>query len=283
MHWWPRLPAVWRRRISIATSAAGIAFLVAAVQAEGVRESALISTVVVGPAVLTATASASASLYYYVLTAFCLLLGFAGLAFGEALSRWLVAASPGELRRGRVAGDRRALPAREERGARAPRPGDGRDLARSRRRRVLRDRAGAGWPGLRPLARAARRLRLPRARAAWPSWASSRHPARPRHPLRRVRADERPRRPDRARLRLRARGWPQVFWLVLVPQLVVWPVFTVSRPRGRGPRRRPAGTAGTRRGAARTSGRVRGKAFCLTGLEGACYLDRLMLRGPTST
>ena len=59
--------------------------------AEGQRESALTSLVLVGPATLTATASASASLYYYVLTAVCLLLGFAGLAFGEALSRWLAA------------------------------------------------------------------------------------------------------------------------------------------------------------------------------------------------
>ena len=89
MHWWPRLPAAWRLRLSVATSAAGIGFLVAAVQAEGLRESALTSVVLVGPATLTATASASASLYYYVLTAVCLLLGFAGLAFGETLSRWL--------------------------------------------------------------------------------------------------------------------------------------------------------------------------------------------------
>lgn len=89
MHWWPRLPAAWRARLSVATSAAGIGFLVAAVQAEGLRESALTSVVLVGPATLTATASASASLYYYVLTAACLLLGFAGLAFGEPLSRWL--------------------------------------------------------------------------------------------------------------------------------------------------------------------------------------------------
>jgi len=89
MHWWPRLPAGWRLRLSVATSAAGIAFLVAAVQAEGLRESALTSVVLVGPATLTATASASASLYYYVLTAVCLLLGFAGLAFGEGLPRWL--------------------------------------------------------------------------------------------------------------------------------------------------------------------------------------------------
>jgi len=89
MHGWPRLPAGWRLRVSVATSAAGIGFLVAAVKAEGLRESALTSVVLVGPATLTATASASASLYYYVLTAVCLLLGFAGLAFGETLARWL--------------------------------------------------------------------------------------------------------------------------------------------------------------------------------------------------
>ena len=89
MHWWPRLPAASRLRLSVATSAAGIAFLVAAVQAEGRRESALTSVVLVGPTTLTATASASASLYYYVLTAVCLLLGFAGLAFGETLGGWL--------------------------------------------------------------------------------------------------------------------------------------------------------------------------------------------------
>jgi len=89
MHWWPRLPATWRLRLSVATSAAGIGFLVAAVKAEGLRESGLTSVVLVGPTTLTATASASASLYYYVLTAVCLLLGFSGLAFGERLARWL--------------------------------------------------------------------------------------------------------------------------------------------------------------------------------------------------
>jgi hypothetical protein len=89
LHWWPRLDASWRLRISAATSAAGVSFLVAAVEAEGQRESALTSMVLMGPATVTATASASASLYYYVLTAACLLLGFAGLALGEPLSRWL--------------------------------------------------------------------------------------------------------------------------------------------------------------------------------------------------
>lgn len=89
LHWWPRLDTGWRLRVSVATSAAGVAFLVAAVKAEGLRESALTSMVLMGPETLTATARASASLYYYVLTATCLLLGFAGLALGEPLSRWL--------------------------------------------------------------------------------------------------------------------------------------------------------------------------------------------------
>jgi hypothetical protein len=90
MHWWPRVSGAWRRRASILSSAAGIAFLVAAVESEGLRESATtVTVVVVGPASVTARSSASASLYYYVLTAVCLLLGFAGLAFGERLSRWL--------------------------------------------------------------------------------------------------------------------------------------------------------------------------------------------------
>jgi len=89
MHWWPALPASHRRRLSIATSLAGIAFLVAALRSEGLRESALTSLVLVGPATLTARASASASLYYYVLTGVCLLLGFAGLIFSDPLARWL--------------------------------------------------------------------------------------------------------------------------------------------------------------------------------------------------
>ena len=89
MHWWPRLPASRRRWLSVATSAAGIAFLVAGTAAAGLRETETTSMVVLGPVYVTATASASASLHYYVLTAVCLLLGFAGLVFGEPLSRWL--------------------------------------------------------------------------------------------------------------------------------------------------------------------------------------------------
>ena len=89
MHWWPELPARGRRWASLAASAAGIVFLVAGTAAEGQRETETTSMVVLGPASVTGTASASASLYYYVLTAVCLLLGFAGLVLGERLSRWL--------------------------------------------------------------------------------------------------------------------------------------------------------------------------------------------------
>lgn len=89
MHFWPRLPAVWRRTAAIASSAAGVAFLLAGLAAEGLRETETTALVVLGPSYLRGTSSASASLHYYVLTAVCLLLGFAGLAFGGPMSRWL--------------------------------------------------------------------------------------------------------------------------------------------------------------------------------------------------
>jgi hypothetical protein len=89
MHFWPRFSGQWRRFVSIATSVAGLAFLLAGTAAEGLREIPTTSVVVLGPAYLTGTASASASLHYYVLTAVCLLLGFAGLVFGGPLARWL--------------------------------------------------------------------------------------------------------------------------------------------------------------------------------------------------
>jgi hypothetical protein len=89
LHWWPRLSAPLRRRVSIATNVAALGFLVAALRAEGLRESAMTSVVLVGAAYHTATASALASYYYYVLTATCLLLGFAGLTLGDALAAFL--------------------------------------------------------------------------------------------------------------------------------------------------------------------------------------------------
>jgi hypothetical protein len=88
MHWWPRLPPKWRRTASIAFSALGLAFLVAGLSAEGLRETAFASSHVLGPAYVTAT-TAKASLAYYQLAGVSLLLGFAGLVLGEPLSRWL--------------------------------------------------------------------------------------------------------------------------------------------------------------------------------------------------
>ncbi len=89
MHFWPHFPAPWRRTASIASSAAGLGFLLAGLAAEGLRETETTALVVLGPSYLTGTSSASASLHYYVLTAVCLLLGFTGLVFGGPMSRWL--------------------------------------------------------------------------------------------------------------------------------------------------------------------------------------------------
>jgi hypothetical protein len=89
LHWWPRLGAPSRRRLGIVCNVAGLAFLIAALRAEGSRESAMTSAVLLGTAYRTAIESAQASYSYYVLTAACLLLGFAALVFGEPLARWL--------------------------------------------------------------------------------------------------------------------------------------------------------------------------------------------------
>lgn len=89
MHWWPLAEPRARRRVAFAANAAGLGFLVAALRTEGLREAAISSMVIVGETRHTATALASASLTYYVLTAACLSLGFAGLVFGDRLSRWL--------------------------------------------------------------------------------------------------------------------------------------------------------------------------------------------------
>ncbi len=91
LHWWPRLAPTQRRRLGIVANLGGIAFLVAALRAEGSRESAMTSAVFLGTASRTAIESAQASYSYYVLTATCLLLGFAALGFGDALAAWLSA------------------------------------------------------------------------------------------------------------------------------------------------------------------------------------------------
>jgi hypothetical protein len=66
-----------------------VLFLVSALQAEGQREAATTAVVILGPTYVTEQASASASLRYYVMTAVCLLLGTAGLAVGDETARRL--------------------------------------------------------------------------------------------------------------------------------------------------------------------------------------------------
>jgi hypothetical protein len=226
LHWWPRLEASWRLRASVATSAAGIAFLVAAVEAEGRRESALTSMVLMGPATLTATASASASLYYYVLTAACLLLGFAGLAFGEPLSRWLAprwlatsVAIAWMLTLVRFMLEKSAAPALlvQAIGVTWLAPVAGACLATS----TLP--GDAAWRTLvRPLARYAF---LVRGFVALVGVAATQLDLGTHYDVSSVTSV--PVRLTGSVYRFVPGGWSQAFWLTLVPQLLIWPVFTV--------------------------------------------------------
>jgi hypothetical protein len=91
---WPRLSGPWRRALALATSGAGLVFLILALNTQGLRESASTAVFLIGRPYVTEQVSASASLPYYVATALCLLLGTAGLASSEDAvrvmrERWL--------------------------------------------------------------------------------------------------------------------------------------------------------------------------------------------------
>jgi hypothetical protein len=226
MHWWPRLSASHRRRLSIATSLAGLAFLVAALRSEGLRESALTSLVLVGPATLTARASASASLYYYVLTGVSLLLGFAGLILSDPIARWL---RPRPLLSSvavawlvtvvRFLLEKSAAPSLlvEAMGVTWLAPVAGVYLALAQR---------ADRPGAAALLRALLRYAfLVRGVVALVGVAATRFAAGTHYdvsPLTEVAAG------FGARSFVFAPGsWDQLLWLTLLPQLVIWPAFTV--------------------------------------------------------
>jgi hypothetical protein len=81
---WGRLPFRWRRLFALLTSAAGIVFLVLALNTEGLRESPTVGYFLLGAPYVAGKASASASLPYYVVTGVLLALGFVGLAAGDA-------------------------------------------------------------------------------------------------------------------------------------------------------------------------------------------------------
>lgn len=80
---WARLPGPWRRGLAIGLSALGLLFLVGAMGTEGLSESWTVRRVVPGVEVESELTAASASLHYYVLTAACLLLGTTFLAVSD--------------------------------------------------------------------------------------------------------------------------------------------------------------------------------------------------------
>lgn len=225
MHWWPRLDAPWRRRLSVATNVAGLAFLVAAMRAEGSRESAITSVLILGPSYHTATASASASLYYYVLTALCLTLGFAGLVFGESLSallarRYLLSAVlvGWLLTAARFLLEKSAAPAglAQAVGVTLVAPVAGAYLGA-----CLRDR-GLGWREL------ARHLVayafLVRGFVALVGVAATRLGAGTHYDVSSITSVELAIGSNYAFV---PGSWRQITWMTLVPQLVAWPAYTV--------------------------------------------------------
>ena len=86
---WSRLAPPWRRRIALIWGLAGLVSLMVALNTEGSRASPTVAVFLMGAPYVTATTQASASLPFYVLSGAFLLLGFAGLALGDEIAAWL--------------------------------------------------------------------------------------------------------------------------------------------------------------------------------------------------
>jgi hypothetical protein len=87
--WWAWLPPRVRRALALVASAAGVVFLVLALNTAGHREAETTGSFVLGSTYVAGHASASASLPYYVVTAVCLLMGTIGLALPDPTARRL--------------------------------------------------------------------------------------------------------------------------------------------------------------------------------------------------
>jgi hypothetical protein len=86
---WSRFPAVWRRRVALVWGMAGLVSLMVALTTEGSRASPTVAVFLMGAHYVTSTAQASASLPFYLLSGVFLLLGFAGLAVSDEVAAWL--------------------------------------------------------------------------------------------------------------------------------------------------------------------------------------------------
>jgi len=226
MHWWPQLAAPHRRRLSIATSLAGLGFLMAALRSEGQRDTALRSLVLVGPATATAHASATASLYYYVLTGVCLLLGFAGLIASDSLARWLrprpllsTAAVAWLVTLVRALLEKSAAPSVlvDAVGVTWLAPFAGAYLALALEPR--RSGAAALWPELLRYAYLVRVVVAAVGVTATRLGAGTHYDVSPLTEVAVAFSD--------GTWVFEAGSWNQLLWLTLLPQLLIWPVFTV--------------------------------------------------------
>jgi hypothetical protein len=80
---WPHLPGLWRRRLALVCSGGAVLSLIMAMSTEGFRESPTVAVFLMGRPYVLETTAASAGLPYYVVTGVLLLLGFAGMALGD--------------------------------------------------------------------------------------------------------------------------------------------------------------------------------------------------------
>jgi hypothetical protein len=80
---WPHLPGAWRRRLALSSSGGAVLSLILAMSTEGFRESPTVAVFLMGRPYVLENTAASAGLPYYVVTGSLLLLGFAGMALGD--------------------------------------------------------------------------------------------------------------------------------------------------------------------------------------------------------